>query len=181
MKKFLLLFLAICLIVTGFACTDTAKSHIDKGNKLYDQEKWDEAIVEYTKALEKEPNNVMALTNRGSAYTEKGMYNEAIADLSKAVELEPENVLPYYNRSQAFIRMGDYDKAIEDCNKIIELGLEFHWNYYNRGVAYSRKGREYFGKAISDFETAKKLTTNKEFHDRANEAIKQIEEALKSG
>lgn len=170
----LLLFTALFII----SCGNTFEHHRDNGHKYYDQEKWDQAIQEYTAALELDTVNVEVLGSRGSAYTYKGMYNEAINDLTKAIELEPDNVLPYYNRSQTYIHMGEYDKAIADCDKIIELGLEWHFNYYNRAVAYSRKGKEYFGYAMNDFLKAKSLTTNAVFNSRVDEAIRELKNAM---
>ena len=52
------LFLLLSGIVAGCGgpATDAAGHYFDEGNKLFQQGRYDEAIAEYTKAIELEPN-----------------------------------------------------------------------------------------------------------------------------
>ena len=60
--------------------------------------KYNEAIADYSKAIEIKPNKDQAYYNRGIAYYILEKYNEAIADYSKAIEIDPKYQAAYYNR-----------------------------------------------------------------------------------
>ena len=59
---------------------------------------YEEAIKDYSKAIELDGKFIPAYYNRGNAYCEKGSYEEAIKDYSKAIELDDKFVHAYYGR-----------------------------------------------------------------------------------
>ena len=63
----------------------------DKDNSLLNQRKYEEAITLYDKALEIDPNDVVALNNRGAALDTLGKKQEALASLNKALTIDPTN------------------------------------------------------------------------------------------
>ncbi|MBI5304195.1 MAG: tetratricopeptide repeat protein, partial [Chloroflexi bacterium] len=115
----------------------------------------DQAITDYTKAIEFDPNLVGPYNNRGNAYTNKGNFDQAIADFTKAIELDPKNALFWYNRGTTYKDKGNLDKAIADYTKAIELAPKYAGFYNNRGNAYTDKGN--FDQAIADFTKAIEL------------------------
>ena len=64
----------------------TAEWHFMQGEKLSDEGRYDEALVDYTKAIDLDPNLAMAYNNRASIYSKRGQYDLAIADYTKAIE-----------------------------------------------------------------------------------------------
>jgi tetratricopeptide (TPR) repeat protein len=52
---------------------------------------YDNAIADYTRAIEIDPNDAWAYCNRGGAYDEKGDYDKAIADYTQAIEIDPKD------------------------------------------------------------------------------------------
>ena len=61
-----------------------------RGTAYASKKEYDQAIADYTKALEIDPKYVGAYNDRGLAYTSKGDYERAIADVTRAVELTAE-------------------------------------------------------------------------------------------
>ncbi len=116
--KFMLL---ICSVLLMLGCANPALEHLEQGDTYVDQEQWDEAIVQYDKAIELDPKLAVAYNNRGWAYNEIGQWNLAIIDLDKAIELDPELAMAYYNRGTAYYYKGEIDNAIADWNKVIEV------------------------------------------------------------
>lgn len=174
MKKIFIFILLAGVMLSAAACQDQASKYAEKGTEYFDQEKWNEAITEYTRALEVNPSHVEALSNRGSAYTHIGKYNEALADLNKAVELDSQNIIPYYNRSILFLYMARYDDAIEDCNTILnDLELEYHWVYYHRGQAYKARGDR--NQAAADFLKAREISNSPEFNLLIDEELRKLQ------
>ncbi|KAI0080039.1 hypothetical protein K474DRAFT_1582858, partial [Panus rudis PR-1116 ss-1] len=58
-----------------------------KGNSLMSSKQYDEAIENYTKAIELDPTNAVYYSNRAAAYSSKGSHDEAVLDAEKAIEV----------------------------------------------------------------------------------------------
>ena len=147
--------IVVGLIFGGGLGTGAAVSHFSQGVELQEQGRFEEAIDEYTKAIELDPNYAMAYSNRAAAYLYKGQYDLVMADCNKAIELDPELAMAYNNRGAAYATKGELDQAIADFDKAIELAPELAMAYNNRGAAYATKGE--LDKAIADFDKAIEL------------------------
>jgi tetratricopeptide (TPR) repeat protein len=116
------------------------------------ESQYDLAISQFTKAIEADPENAQAYSDRGNAYGAQGQYAKAIADLNKALEIDPDNALAYFNRGNAYGDQGQYDRAISDFNKAIEMNPSDEDAYNYREAAYRAKARSYL--AVSDYTRA---------------------------
>ena len=151
-------------------------------NRLNDGE-FEEAIINFNKAIESEPNNIIALNNRGVAYKEKDEHDTAIIDYTQAIELKPDYVDAYINHGNSFVNKHDFERAIADFDKAIKLEPVNAGAFNNRGKAYAEKGK--FDKAIADFDRAIefKPDLSTAYHNRAMviglKVAKETEERLK--
>ena len=57
----------------------------NKGNDLYKQRKFDEALACYDQAIELDPTDITFLNNKSAVYFEQGNYDEAIKQCEKAI------------------------------------------------------------------------------------------------
>lgn len=160
-----------------------ARALHNRGYLKGDKGDYDEAIVDYTKAIDLDPNNEVIYFHRGKVQLYKGNYDRAIDDLNKAIKLDAEYVLAYSYRGYSKRKKDDFDGAIKDFNKAIELnsddvltfgrideeplygsGKGFDQNNFeefnNRGTAKALNG-DYEG-AIADFNKAMKINPNDE-------------------
>ena len=96
----------------------------------------DQAIAKLTEAIEDDPTDVGAYSDRGEAYAQQGELESAIADFTKALELDPDLVAAYNFRGKAYSEQRKLEEAIADFTKAIELDAEYAIAYYNRGVAF---------------------------------------------
>ncbi|MBU0682735.1 MAG: hypothetical protein ABIH85_02845 [Candidatus Omnitrophota bacterium] len=103
--------IAICLLVTSMltASLVAGASEIRKADKLYEEEKYDEALELYDKALLKKPEDSFAEYNRAAALYQKRAFTEANAGFLKALaggkdEIEEKSV---YNVGNSKYRMGE--------------------------------------------------------------------------
>lgn len=80
-------------------------TNIDKGNELFDEEKYEEAITYYDKALVIEPNSIEALQNKGVALYNSGKYEEAVTYFDKVLTIDPNyaDALKVKEASQSFL------------------------------------------------------------------------------
>jgi tetratricopeptide (TPR) repeat protein len=131
---------------------------------------WDEAIVEYNKAIEINPGYAQSYFARGGHYVQIGQYDNAISDFTKVIEINPKYAIAYTNRGVACVASKrQYDNAISDFNKAIEINPRDADAYLNRGVAYAQ-GKGQYDKAISDFNKALDLNPRDAdaYHSRGN-------------
>ena len=68
--------------------------------------------MDYTRAIEFNPNEADYYSNRGNAKKNQGKYEEVIADYSKVIELDPKNAIAYHNRGIAKNKLAKYEEAV---------------------------------------------------------------------
>ncbi len=104
---------------------------------------YDEAIVEYKKAIEMNPEHSSAYYALGVAYSYgKKMYDEAIVAYRKAIEIDPSSAKAHCYLGVAYHNKGMYDEAIVEYKKAIEISSSFTEAHHGLGTAYYAK-REY--------------------------------------
>ena len=82
--------------------------------------KYKEAIPLLDKAIEKDPENIYALLNRGVDKSILGNYQGAVEDYNRIIEIDTANSLALLNRGKNKTRLGDYDGALIDFEKAIK-------------------------------------------------------------
>lgn len=113
----------------------------------------EDAINNYTLALELDPAMVGAYVNRGNMLQEQGRIEEAIDDFNKAILLAPDSPIPYYNLGNAYRQLQDYTQARDNYIKAIDRNSNYIDAYANLGLTYmatrqSELAIEAFSKAI---------------------------------
>jgi Tfp pilus assembly protein PilF len=101
-----------------------AKLYIDRGIAYEEKAQFDQAVDDFTKALEIDPKSADAYYHRGIGYVKKGQYRWAIDDFNKALEIDPKNAGAYYNRATAYYFKKEYDKSWKDIKKAEDLGYK---------------------------------------------------------
>jgi tetratricopeptide (TPR) repeat protein/serine/threonine protein kinase len=133
-----------------------AHAYYCRGNAFQNLGRFDEAISDYTKAIELNPKLADAWHNRGALYCDRlGQPEKALADLSKALELEPKDAENWFNRGETYTELDQPQKALADYNKAIELEPKFVQALNNRGNAYAKLDRP--EKALADYNKAIEL------------------------
>ena len=149
--------------------------HIEKGVAHYESKEYDQAIAEYSKAIEINPNYADAYYNRGLVYDDLKEYSQAIADYSKAIEINPNYADAYYNRGLIHYNLKEYDQAIADYSQAIEINPNYANAHYNRGLVYDNL--EEYEQAILDIEKASELYRqqgNQEAYQNSQQSISLI-------
>ena len=99
-------FILLLLSMASAQCQTTAEDWLDKGNALYGQGKYDEAIKAYDETIKLDPNFAMAWNNRGAALNNLGKYGEAIKACDEALRLDPNDALAWNNKGNALNYLG---------------------------------------------------------------------------
>jgi tetratricopeptide (TPR) repeat protein len=86
-----ILILTSVAVLVQAGCARSALDYLSRGNKLFTAGRYDDAVIEYRKALQKDPNFGQAFYRIGLAKMEQNRGVEAYSPLSRAVELMPES------------------------------------------------------------------------------------------
>jgi tetratricopeptide (TPR) repeat protein len=102
-----------------------APIHLILGNTLMNKGAPDDAMTEYTKAIELDPKNATYWQQRGWNYLWKLRdYDKARLDSSEAIRLYPKFSQALCDRAVAYRELHQYDKCLGDLDKIIGLEPE---------------------------------------------------------
>ena len=97
-------------------------NYFDLGKSEYDKGNFENAIINFTKAIELKPDYAEAYYNRGNAYVKLQQYGKAIYDFNKAIELKQDDAQAYYNRGLVYYFSGNTYKACKDWREASLLG-----------------------------------------------------------
>jgi HEAT repeat protein len=86
-EKLVLILISLAVLCTPTFGQTTAVDWLERGNALYNQDKYDESIEAYDEALRLDPNNVDVLYSKGRALNRLGKTIEANETIAKAEEL----------------------------------------------------------------------------------------------
>jgi tetratricopeptide (TPR) repeat protein len=125
---------------------------VDRGNEAVENDDFDAAIAEFTKAISVDPEYAPHYGSRGAAYIRKGDMDAAIADFNKGLSLDPGNTIWYYGRGSAYAYKGTYDAAVTDLTRAILKDPTNADAVYNRAMSYANLGKTQ--KALADFTQA---------------------------
>jgi tetratricopeptide (TPR) repeat protein len=101
-----------------------AKTYLKQGNAELARGEFDQAILDYNRAIELNPQYALAYCNRGNAKTAKGDSDGGIADYNCAIQVNPQLAIAYNNRSSALREKKDLTAALNDCNRAIAIDPE---------------------------------------------------------
>ena len=122
------------------------------------QEKYINAIDDYTKAIELNPN-ATNYKNRGDIYRKYlREFNLAILDYTKSIEFDPNNKWTYYHRGNLYTdQLNDDASALNDFRRALTVDPEFI-NVINAiGLLYEKKGE--LELALQEYEKGIELET----------------------
>jgi tetratricopeptide (TPR) repeat protein len=106
-----------------------------KGDVLVFQNKYNEAIGEYKKAIEIEPSNSAYYYAVGYNLNNLSKFEDALKYLNKAIELDPTVANYYICKSHSFYSLGKYKACVDECEKALEIEPEFIPALRNKGWA----------------------------------------------
>jgi tetratricopeptide (TPR) repeat protein len=104
------------------APNNTAEDHYYAGIDFFGEGKLAEAIAEYTRALELNPQFSDALHGLAQAYHAQQDFDRAIETARRILALDPEDILAWTTISRAYQRKGMVSDAEEAGNKARILG-----------------------------------------------------------
>ncbi|MBI5806198.1 tetratricopeptide repeat protein [candidate division TA06 bacterium] len=130
-------------------------AHNHRGNAYDLQGRNDQAVDDFTKAVNIDPRNFAAWYNRSCVYLKLNRPDEAIEDCSRAIVLDPAYAKAYSSRGLAYGMKKQYDSSLSDLSRAITLSPKDPLFYYDRATTYGQMKNYLL--AIADFSRAIEL------------------------
>lgn len=154
-------------------------THYNQGNADYNFGDYQEAIENFDRAIQANPNDAKAYVNRGNAYYESAQhsgdpdkdYKGAMENFSRALSINPNEVEAYVSRGMVRSEIAQYSKdsdggykqAIEDFNQALHRNPTYAKAYFQRGIVryklaqYNGDSDKGYKQALEDFNQALRL------------------------
>jgi stress-induced-phosphoprotein 1 len=98
----------------------------NRGNDLFKQGKFAEAVAEYTEAIKRAENDPRGYSNRAACYTKLMALSEALRDCDKAIQLDPNFVKAYIRKGAVQFQMKEFAKCVQTCDDALKIDAEHH-------------------------------------------------------
>lgn len=138
MMKKCILFTAL-LLTTTIAFSQKEAKDVRAGNRLYEDEKFVDAEIEYRKGLDKNSKSFESSFNLGNALFKQGKYPEAAEQFLKASTLAQENkkkiASAYHNIGNSFFEAKEYDKSVDAFKTSLKNNPKDDETRYNLALA----------------------------------------------
>ena len=133
--------------------TDDAETNYIHGNVLKLQNKFQEAIIFYQKAINYKKDYFEAYNNLATSQKNIGLKDKAFKNYKYAIELKKNNLEANYNLANLLYDEKRFDEAREAYEKVIKIDNNFPHSYLLIGIINSVQGKfeeakNYFLKAI---------------------------------
>jgi len=115
--------------------------HTNYGYALRGAGRTDEAIREFIRSAQLNPNQAGMRCNLATVLKEAGRIDEAVEQFNIALALKPDSAQIYNNAGNILVSLGRVDEAIEYYKKALSLSPKFAESHYNLAVALDKQGR----------------------------------------
>jgi len=127
--------------------------------------------------VQKEPGNVMLLTELGNALFDAGKYQDAIIYYGKVLEITPDNNFVRTDMGIAYFFTGDPERAIDEFNKVLEMDPEFKHAIIASAVVYEKTGD--YEKAIEFYQRFLEVAPDDPSTTQVKQRINELQDLLK--
>lgn len=132
---------AIAKFTESINIRETAVAYLQRGNAYTNQGRFEQALADWSKAIQLDPNLGEAYTARGTYYRVHGDLPRALADLERSLQIAP-TVDGFFQRGQVYSSLGQYQQAINDYTDAINIRVEAPYVYLARAAAKKALGDE---------------------------------------
>lgn len=132
---------------------ETWESLKEEGNKLFSHRKYEQALKQYSKAIQKAPTCDVLFTNRALCKIKLKKYDDACIDAREAISLSSISVKGHYLLGQALMHLTRYDDALKSLQTAQKLAIDQRRNF---GEEIAQSIRTTKKKRWEDLETKRK-------------------------
>jgi Tfp pilus assembly protein PilF len=173
MRKIVLLLFILSINLTFSQNKTEAEKLVDEGVAYHDKGDYDGAVSKYSKALELDKDNLLALAEKAFTLNSLKKYDESISICKLAIEKHPkDNSLKnvYVTYGNALDELKKTDEAFAVYDDGLKVFPEYYQLHFNKGITYSSIRK--YDEAILSFQQAILINPK---HASSNNAIARLE------
>ena len=149
------------------------------GTILVDKKNFNQALVNYKKSLEINPNYAEGHNNLGVAFYKLRKFNESIDSYQRAIKIKPNFSKAHNNLGLAYKELEKFTESINNYQKAIKINPEYAEAYNNLGNVYNSNQK--IDDAILNYKKAIKLNANfPEAYSNLGNLLKEIGEVAEA-
>ena len=159
---------------------NVAFAHNNLGNILLKQDRVDDAVEHFDKALQLDPGDAKVHNNLGLALVRLGRLAEAEPHYRKAVELNPRYFKAYENLGAVYLQTNRLDEAIASMKAALEIQPVEAKALSGLGVAFMQSGRAAEG--LDAFQRAVAIEPNNvQYRRNLGQALREMGRSDEAG
>lgn len=105
----------------------------------YSEQRYEDAVKSYEKAITLNPTNALFYAKRGQAYLKLNKPNACIRDCNRALELNCDSAAAYKFRGRAYRLLGDWEAAAKDLRQAVKIDFDEETDEWLREVQPNAK------------------------------------------
>ncbi len=125
---------------------------------LYQLKKYEEAITQWEKAINLNPNYHFGFNNLGNAYFAINKFDSALQNYNRALEINNKYYEAFYNKGNVFFKLNELNKALENYQQSIFIKNDYVPAIRRKAVIF--KKLEKFDEAIREWDKLISLSSN---------------------
>ena len=125
------------------------------GTILVDKKNFNQALVNYKKSLEINPNYAEGHNNLGVAFYKLRKFNESIDSYQRAIKIKPNFSKAHNNLGLAYKELEKFTESINNYQKAIKINPEYAEAYNNLGVTFKQLGE--LNESFNNYQKAIKI------------------------
>jgi len=106
--------------IKGGSSSQAFNRHIERGSRLFNTRKFDDAAKEFEAAVAADPHDARGYYYLGLANLELGKASKSIRHFDMALNLAPKHIDTLLARASAYLREERFRKAQDDCDAVID-------------------------------------------------------------
>lgn len=126
-----------------------------KGDNLFSEEKYEEAVKEYDNVLKNNPKYLKGLYNRGRSYEELGEFKKAEKDFLAAYAIDSKNTQVMMSLSKIYQKQKNHTSALLFADYAVQVPGAPAMAFFLKGRALHQIGNT--GEAMKEYSTAIKM------------------------
>ncbi|EFK94987.1 Tetratricopeptide TPR_2 repeat protein [sediment metagenome] len=130
----------------------------NKGDALFSQKQYEEAVVEYDRVLKNNPKYFKGLYNRGRAYEELGEFKKAEKDFLAAFAIDSKNTQVMMSLSNIYQKQKNHTSALLYADYAVQVPGAPAMAYFLKGRALHQIGNT--GEAMKEYSAAIQMDKN---------------------
>lgn len=136
-KKFFILVLFF-LAFTASVLAQADRRYVRQGNRLFQNEDFNEAEIRYRRSIEQNPQNIKGMFNLGNALYKQGRYEEAaelFQGLAQFAPGEAEKAYAYHNLGNSFLHTEKFAESVEAYKNSLRINPNDEQTRFNLAYA----------------------------------------------